>query len=155
MPPTGLLSTSPAPNTTVTFFDEGEANTNLVYNGSFPAAELPEKLSADFGLVWDGTSAETCAGHVGEYLKYNNPHKTSLYLASGIPVLVWKEAAIADFVTANKVGITVDSLFEAEEAIRAVSAEDYREMCANAGKMAERLRSGYYFYAALDAALEK
>lgn len=134
-------------------FDTESLNGNLVYHGSFPAAELPEKLEGDFGLVWDGTSAETCAGHVGEYLKFNNPHKTSLYLASGVPVIIWKNAAIADFVTRNKVGITVESLYDAEEAIRAVSDEEYKEMCANARKTAERLRSGYFFYKALDSAL--
>lgn len=133
-------------------FDTESMNDNLVYHGSFPAAELPEKLTGDFGLVWDGTSAETCAGHVGEYLRFNNPHKTSLYLASGIPVIVWKEAAIADFVTENKVGITVESLYDAESAIRAISAEEYREMCDNAKKTAQLLRSGHYFYKAIDEA---
>ena len=134
-------------------FDTQSMNENLDYHGSFPAAELPEKIEGDFGLVWDGTSAETCAGHVGEYLKYNNPHKTSLYLASGVPVVVWKKAAIADFVTRNKLGITVDSLYDAEDAIRSVSADEYKEMCANARKTAEKLRNGYFFYKALDIAL--
>ncbi|WP_303162385.1 hypothetical protein [Ruminococcus champanellensis] len=136
-------------------FDSDAKDSNLVYNGSFPAAELPEKLDCDFGLVWDGISAETCAGHVGEYLKYNNPHKTSLYLSSGIPVIVWNQAAIADFVTKNKVGITVGSLYDAEAAIQAVSAEEYKQMCANARKLAERLRTGYFFYKALDSGLHE
>lgn len=136
-------------------FDQDTDDSKLIYHGSFPAAELPEKLICDFGLVWDGISAETCAGHVGEYLKYNNPHKTSLYLSSGIPVIVWKQAAIADFVTRNNVGITVDSLHEAEAAINAVTVETYKEMCINARKIAERLRTGYFFYKALDSGLSK
>ncbi|NRO11242.1 Beta-1,6-galactofuranosyltransferase WbbI [Lactobacillus helveticus] len=48
--------------------------------------------------------------NTGNYLRYNDPHKLSLYLASGIPVIIWKKAAEAKFVEENKVGITVDSL---------------------------------------------
>ena len=136
-------------------FDETYKNDNMVYHGSFPAAELPEKLEGDFGLVWDGPSAETCAGNTGEYLKFNNPHKTSLYISSGIPVIVWKQSAIADFVLREKVGIAVSSLYEAEDAIRAVSEEDYTQMCHNARQLSEKLRSGYYFYQALDICLDR
>ena len=58
-------------------------------------------MEGSFGLVWDGISVETCAGVYGEYLKVNNPHKTSLYLASGIPVIIWKEAAWLSLLNAN------------------------------------------------------
>ena len=134
-------------------FDETCTNDNMIYHGSFPAAELPGKLKGDFGLVWDGLSAETCAGNTGEYLKYNNPHKTSLYLSSNLPVVVWSKAAIADFVLENKVGIAVDSLYELEKAINAVTSEEYTQMCENTKVIAEKLRSGYYFYSALDNGL--
>ncbi len=49
---------------------------NLKYNGSFPPNELPQKLDKGFGLVWDGDSLKSCNGCYGQYLKYNNPHKT-------------------------------------------------------------------------------
>ena len=60
-------------------------------------------MDQNFGLVWDGTSLDGCNGRYGEYLKFNNPHKTSLYLSCGIPVIIWKEAALADFVEEHKV----------------------------------------------------
>ena len=53
-------------------FDEGQSSKNMIYHGSFKPEELPKYLKGDFGLVWDGISAETCAGNTGEYLKYNN-----------------------------------------------------------------------------------
>ena len=62
-------------------------------------------LFGSFGLVWDGMSSETCKGSFGEYLRINNPHKTSLYLASGIPVIIWSKAALAEFIEKNKCGI--------------------------------------------------
>ncbi len=136
-------------------FDETCTNEKMIYHGSFPAAELPEKLEGDFGLVWDGPSVETCTGNTGEYLKYNNPHKTSLYLSSNLPVIVWRQAAIADFVQKYYVGIAVDSLYELEDAIRNVSDEEYVQMCLNTKKIADKLRSGYYFYTILDQVLVK
>lgn len=137
------------------YFDESQANDRLVYKGSFPPEKLPSCIEGDFGLVWDGSEAYTCAGNTGEYLKYNNPHKTSLYLSSGLPVIVWTEAAIADFVVKNKVGITVSSLFDLEEAISQVTKEEYVIMCQNAKGIAEKLRNGYYFYKALDKGISQ
>ena len=131
-------------------FDEECTNEKLKYHGSFPAGELPEKLEGDFGLVWDGVSAETCAGNTGEYLRYNNPHKTSLYLSSGLPVIVWKQAAMADFVLKQQVGIAVNSLYELEDAVRSVTEEEYAAMCENTRGIAEKLRNGYFFYKAQD-----
>lgn len=135
-------------------FQTQGADPRLRYWGSFPPEELPNHLQGDFGLVWDGISAATCAGNTGEYLKYNNPHKTSLYLAAGLPVIVWRQAAVADFVTRNGVGIPVDSLYELETAIRSVTPEAYETMCKNAATISEKLRSGAFTRAALDHAFE-
>jgi hypothetical protein len=135
-------------------FEEERADAGMKYHGSFAPEELPGKLKGDFGLVWDGIEATTCAGNTGEYLKYNDPHKTSLYLASGLPVIVWSKAAIADFVLKNKVGVTVDSLYELEDKIRSISEQEYTEMCANARDISSKLRKGHYFYSALDKCLE-
>lgn len=134
-------------------YQEDKASGNIHYHGAFKAEELPGKLEGDFGLVWDGNSAETCSGNTGEYLRYNNPHKTSLYLASGLPVIVWSQAANADFVLKNGVGITVDNLHELEERISAISDEDYKRFKHNAGKLSAKLREGYYTSQALEKAL--
>ena len=135
-------------------FEPKDASSGLIYHGSFPPEEISEHLRGKFGLVWDGMSAETCAGNTGEYLKYNNPHKTSLYLAAGLPVVVWSKAAVADFVLSNGVGITVDSLENLEEATACVTDEDYRRMCENASAISGKLRSGYFFLRALHRAFE-
>lgn len=134
-------------------FEESRQNSNMVYHGSFKPEELPEKLDGDFGLVWDGNSAATCAGNTGEYLKYNNPHKTSLYLASGMPVIVWRQAAIADFVLQNEVGIVVDSLYEIEDKINQISPADYSAMCSKVQAVSDKIRNGYYTEKALGKAV--
>ena len=77
---------------------EKQNKNNICYHGSFDPDELPFVLEGSFGLVWDGDSAETCSGVYGQYLKVNNPHKCSLYLATGLPVIVWKESTVARIV---------------------------------------------------------
>lgn len=133
---------------------EDQATDHMIYRGSFKPEELPGHLRGDFGLVWDGPSEQACMGNTGEYLKYNNPHKTSLYLASGMPVVVWSEAAIKDFVIQNGVGIAVSGLNELEETIQRISPEQYEVMCENAERLAEKLRSGHYFETALAKAMK-
>ena len=64
----------------------------------------------------------------GKYLKINNPHKLSLYLAVGLPVVIWDEAAEAEFVLKENVGFTVKSLYDLPEKLEAVSDNDYQIM---------------------------
>lgn len=128
----------------VNFQSDGVSG-RIRYQGAFPADKLPGVLKGDFGLVWDGPSAGSCVGNTGEYLRYNNPHKASLYLTSGMPVMVWEEAAIADFVKKYHVGITIRNLYEAAETISGVSDEEYSEMCVNAAQVGQKLREGYFF----------
>ncbi|MBQ7687934.1 MAG: galactofuranosyltransferase [Clostridia bacterium] len=129
-------------------FEEMQAE-HIRYYGAFPSDQLPYILNGKFGLVWDGPSAKTCADVFGEYLKINNPHKTSLYLASGIPVVIWDQAALADFVKENNCGITVASLYDLPDAIAKVSDAQYEEMRLAAARMSEKLRDGAFLKAAV------
>lgn len=142
----------------INLFGSGVSSDHLTekmnWYGSFDPDELPLKLKGSFGLVWDGNSAETCSGNMGNYLRYNNPHKTSLYLAAGLPVIIWREAAMADFIIKHNVGIVVDSLYELENKINNVTDEEYRTMRSNAIEIGRRLRKGCYFQTALDKALD-
>ncbi|WP_034992324.1 hypothetical protein [Liquorilactobacillus vini] len=115
---------------------------NIRYKGVFNPNELPYYLQGSFGLVWDGNSTQTCSGIYGDYLRINSPHKLSLYLAAGIPVIVWKEAAVANFVMVNNCGLVVKSLLEIKSKIDAMSDEEYSGMKKNARNVGKLLRSG-------------
>ena len=108
------------------------------------ADELPFVLNAEFGLVWDGPSVETCEGGYGKYLMYNNPHKASLYLVSGIPIIIWEKAALANFIVENKIGFTISSLNDINEKLEGLSDEEYRVMKQNTIIFSERLSKGFY-----------
>lgn len=113
--------------------------------GFVPSDQLVERVEGDFGLVWDGDSAETCTGAFGEYLRYNNPHKTPLYIRCQLPIIIWSEAAMAPFVLENGIGITVDSLALVGDALDALSPEEYTRMKENTKEIGRKLSQGYYF----------
>lgn len=124
------------------------------YKGQVLPDRLPSIMEGSFGLVWDGTSIDTCAGVSGEYLKFNNPHKCSLCLVSGMPVIVWKQAALAEFVEKNRLGLCVDSLKEIPERMARLSDEEYDSILKNVNAIREKLLKGSYFFAALQKALQ-
>lgn len=146
------------PDFPLTLFGPNPADkypSNVSYQGNFDPDELPAHLTQNFGLVWDGTSVTTCDGTYGHYLKYNNPHKTSLYLSSGLPVIIWKEAALARFIVKNNVGFAVDSLNEIHDRLNQMTTEDYQTMKQNTINVAEKLRSGYFIKTAMRTALKE
>lgn len=116
----------------------------ITYNGQYSPSDLPNHLTQSFGLVWDGTSTVTCDGKFGNYMKYNNPHKVSLYLSCGIPVVIWKEAALASFIVDNGLGIAVESLGDMDDTVSRMSKSDYKRYKYNALEISKKLRSGYY-----------
>lgn len=103
-------------------------------------------------MVWDGASVDECTGDWGEYLKINNPHKTSFYLRAGIPVIVWNKAAMAPFVKENGIGLCVDSLRDIDRELAGLTPEAYGRMRANAGRIGRLIGDGHYITTALKAA---
>lgn len=116
----------------------------LEYKGFVPSDRLIETAEGNFGLVWDGDSASTCSGAFGEYLKWNNPHKTSLYIRCHLPVIIWEKAALATFVSENRIGFCINALDELDSKLLAITPETYAEMKQNVMKISERLSTGYY-----------
>ncbi len=126
---------------------------HIHYFGAFPSAELPFVLEGSFGLVWDGDTVEGCSGSWGNYLRYNNPYKTSLYLACGLPVIIWKEAALAPFILGRDCGIAVGSLSEIGQILSDMSDERYQTLRENAVRVGALLREGDFTKRALKNAL--
>ena len=134
---------------------EGENCEGVAYHGVFDANELPGRLEGAFGLIWDGDTTAGCSGVYGEYLRINAPHKLSLYLAAGIPVLIWAQAAQAAFVTGQGVGLALENLDTLDKLLTGVTPEDYRRMAENAAKLSPLIRDGHYLTQALETALQR
>lgn len=131
-------------------FAESTKKQNVIFKGVYKPEELAKKIEGAWGLVWDGISIDTCKGGYGNYLRYNNPHKLSFYMAMGMPVIIWKEAALAEFVEKNKVGIAVDSLSDITEKVESLSNQQYENIIANARVISKKVRSGLYLRDAVD-----
>ena len=101
-------------------------------------------MNQSFGLIWDGDSIETCEGHYGEYMKFNNPHKTSLYITTGLPILIWREAAMAQFIVKNKLGVAIDSLVDLDETLDSITDDEYKILRENVLKVSKDLKNGKY-----------
>ncbi|MBZ2148984.1 galactofuranosyltransferase [Streptococcus gordonii] len=143
------LPEQPAYNLYGVGYDESRALKNTTYFGSFMPDDLPAALQGSFGLVWDGDSSETCQGSYGNYLRFNNSHKASLYLASGFPLVVWKESALAHFILEKSCGIAVTSLHDLEAVLQNLSEKEYADLSENARRIGKDLREGYYLRSAL------
>ena len=143
------LPEQPAYNLYGMGYDESRALKNTTYFGSFMPDDLPNALQGSFGLVWDGDSSETCQGSFGNYLRINNSHKASLYLASGFPLVVWKESALAHFVLDKDCGLAVDSLHDLQRVLDDLTLQDYKELSEQARQVGAALRDGAYLKAAL------
>ena len=125
-------------------------NSSIKYCGCFTPDEVPYKLNSAFGLIWDSLDIDTCTGKLGYYTQFNNPHKMSLYLVSGMPVIAWSKSAIADFIESNNIGFTVDSLNQIDEKLATITPEKYNEYQKNIIMIQSRIKDGFYTKTILD-----
>ena len=119
-----------------------QENPQITYQGFVPSEEFIKHIDADFGLVWDGNSLDGCSGEYGQYLKWNSPHKVSFYLRAGLPLIIWKEAAVAPIIEEAGAGITIRSLEELDDKLANLTPEQKKEMKKQAVNLAQKLNKG-------------
>lgn len=124
---------------------------SFVFYGFQPADTFIRSVGGDFGLVWDGDSLDACTGSFGEYLKVNSPHKVSFYLRAGLPVIIWKGAALAPLIERESVGITISSLRELSQRLASITPEAYAAMRERVGDVAGKLARGEFFRRAISS----
>lgn len=122
------------------------------YKGFLSSDQLIESARGEYGIVWYGSSLEGGCGVLGEYLQYNAPHKMSLYIRCGLPVIIWEKAALAPFVKKNTIGICVASLAELQGILSQIDANQYMEMKNNVLNISKKLSQGYYCLKAMQQA---
>ena len=128
-------------------------NPYIHYHGVYDPDYIPKEINKGFMLIWDGDSLDECAGNFGDYLQYNIPHKLSLSIASGIPVVIWEKAAVAKFVRDNHLGLVIRNLYELPGKIKSINAYDYKAMTDSVMKVRDRITHGYYTTQALQRAV--
>lgn len=126
-----------------------EFSGDLIYKGFFSPDNVSD-IEGSWGLVWDGDSIDTCSGVYGQYLKVNSPHKLSLYIVSRLPVIVWRESALANYVEQKKIGFLISSLNEIPEILKSISETEYELYLANVDKERSELVSGLHLKKCID-----
>lgn len=129
--------------------------TNITYKGAYDSAIISTILEGSFGLIWDGDAISSCNGPCGKYLSINSPHKTSLYLLAGLPLIVPEDAAIKDFVVQHNIGIVIHSIPDIESKINGISQREYDTMCANIQLIAQKIHQGKNLISATDQLISK
>lgn len=113
-------------------------------------AELvPHVLQGSFGLVWDSDTYPEMSGVMSDYERYNIPAKFSMYLSANEPVIIWKQAAWADFVVKNDLGYAIDSLDEIPDLLKNTDDERYAGIMGNVERIAPLVREGFFFKKAI------
>jgi hypothetical protein len=130
------------------YLQEKPAQKNVRWMGEFKPDEVVFELKGSFGLIWDGESINECDEVLGNYLKYNNPHKFSLYLAAGLPVIAPENAAIALFIKQYEVGILIKNLKDLESLN--ISGNEYLRLRENCKKLQKQVAEGFFFTQALE-----
>ncbi|TCJ19296.1 hypothetical protein EPD60_02440 [Flaviaesturariibacter flavus] len=122
---------------------------NCSYHGSFPPAVLPARVAGAYGLIWDGTEISKHGGALGTYARWISPHKMSLYILAGMPVVCHSGSAAARLAEKYGIGFGVDSLFELEARIAALPPEEYASMRDRMAALAPGIAAGDRLRAAL------
>lgn len=130
--------------------DDILTNEAVLYKGYFKAEEI-NNIEGNWGLVWDGDSLDSCSGCYGEYLKINAPFKFSMYLAVGMPVIVWSESAMASYVKKYNLGICVDSLRDINSEIENLNSEAISSIIDSVRKVSVDVRKGHKLVGTLNS----
>lgn len=120
--------------------EEFKESDGVEYKGCF-SPEHPGVIEGNWGLVWDGGRLDTCDGMYGKYLRYNSSHKAALYLSLGIPVILWSQSALKDYVLDNNLGIVVDSLEELANTLENLPEEKKQSILKSVKDFADVLRN--------------
>lgn len=116
-----------------------EAFESSTYKGSVEPDILPSVIEGHFGLIWEGGYHLTPEDN---YTRINNPHKMSMYIVAGLPIICWDKSAAARFVEANELGFSISSLDDIDERLHNISSSDYNRMVANCLAMRNSLVRG-------------
>lgn len=121
---------------------------NVEYMGVYSQFELLRLMPKNcFGIAWDNNLPQ--GGKYREYTQYNAPHKISLYLALGLPVIVWRNSAISESILQYKLGYVIDSLEEVDLLMERLTCDELTQLKQRVNKFSDLLKEGIFTKKAL------
>ncbi|MBS9337876.1 sugar transferase [Fructobacillus parabroussonetiae] len=114
---------------------------NIDWIGAFSPDDIALAFQSGFGLLWDSDYDDK---FFQSYTQLNAPHKASLYLKAGLPLIVWSQSYLAELVEKEQIGFSIHSLSELNEKVAAATAADYRRYQENLRPLQDMVNHGSY-----------
>lgn len=115
---------------------------NVTYFGEFSEDIIANLLEGSFGLIWDSDSYVNVTGGMGQYQLINSPHKFSMYISAGLPVIVWKSSAISQYVKDNDLGWAIENLKDLRELFNKISVSEYQHVQHSVQQYSHKINAG-------------
>lgn len=129
---------------------------NVSYKGNFEANECVNKLEGDWGLVWNGETLDIDEDNFkSRYYNYVCPHKLSMYLLCGMPVIVYEKSAMAKYVIDHDCGIVIKNVNQIPDELSQISDERYNSILKNVYKISRELADGTNLKIAINKAEQR
>ncbi|WP_253296017.1 hypothetical protein [Enterococcus raffinosus] len=128
--------------------DDSKLGKNVEYKGVYSQFDLLRVIPKNcFGIAWDDDLPN--GGKYREYTQYNAPHKVSLYLSLGLPVIVWRNSAVSEFIDKYHLGYSIDSLAEIDSLMEHIDEDEQIYLKNRVNKFSYLLREGIFTKKAL------
>ncbi|CAM3030509.1 sugar transferase [Leuconostoc gasicomitatum] len=116
-------------------------STHINYQGNFDPEEIVNHLTDGYGLIWDSDFDDKT---YQTYTRYNTPHKASLYLRAGLPLIAWSQSAIGQFIVNHKLGFVINNLTDLNLKLHAINEAQYQLWQTNIQIIADHVGRGDY-----------
>ncbi|WP_241627459.1 hypothetical protein [Rosenbergiella epipactidis] len=128
--------------------EEEKNQKNLKVVGALDNSKIPSYLNAGFGLVSyqnkNKIIEKSYFGGAERYGQFNNPLKLSLYLSSGLPVVVDRYSPHAERIEKEGLGLVISELNDIDEVLGCIDNLQYNTMTDNVWNYSIKLRSGFF-----------
>lgn len=78
-----------------------------------------------------------------------------MYIVAGLPVIVWRKAAVVALVKKYNIGFAVDNLIEIDNILNNIDKKMYQDYLYNVMKLREKVMMGYHFKLAIREVIER
>lgn len=120
---------------------------HLNYKGCIDADLLPSVIEGNFGLIWEG---DYNVNMIDNYNQINNPHKLSMYIVAGLPIIALKGSAAGNFIEKEKIGFTINSLDNLSDVFNHLNENIYQTMVNNCLLIREKIIKGKHIQSAIN-----
>jgi len=114
----------------------------ILFDGGFAAVDMINNVSTN--VIGEGARFDW-----DKYSEYTAPSKQSLYMASGMPLIVRPENANAEFIKKAGIGLVMEDLSELDAILDKMTEEEYNQMVEKMKPFQKAVSSGYFAKRAL------